>query len=173
MQRTVTKQNHRIIEWPGLKRTTRTTSFQPPAICRVTNHQPGLPRATSSLALNKTNYELRAVTETSGKHQLSQTVTWHSRLLFLIKPKNKYNHGRKKIKAGNKHQQWKKSRDFFVTFEITPCAPNLSTVSNRKTTSAPAAELHCWGLSDRTLVHMTEDVKATEGLCNNFIMMAC
>ena len=26
--------------------------FQPPAVCRVTNHQPRLPRATSSLALN-------------------------------------------------------------------------------------------------------------------------
>jgi len=26
--------------------------FQPPAMCRATNHQPRLPRATSSLALN-------------------------------------------------------------------------------------------------------------------------
>ena len=40
---------HRIIEWPGLKRTTMLTQFQPPAVCRVTNHQPRLPRATSSL----------------------------------------------------------------------------------------------------------------------------
>jgi len=44
--------NHRIIDWPGLKRTTVTISFQSPAMCRVTNHQPRLPRATSSLALN-------------------------------------------------------------------------------------------------------------------------
>ena len=30
--------------------------FQPPfAMCRVANHQPRLPRATSSLALNKDN----------------------------------------------------------------------------------------------------------------------
>jgi len=28
--------------------------FQPPAMCRVANHQTGLPRATSSLALNAT-----------------------------------------------------------------------------------------------------------------------
>ena len=42
----------RIIEWPGLKRTTMITCFQPPAMCRVTNHQTRLSRATSSLALN-------------------------------------------------------------------------------------------------------------------------
>jgi len=41
-----------IIEWPGLKRTTVLIEFQPPATCRVTNHQPRLLRATSSLALN-------------------------------------------------------------------------------------------------------------------------
>jgi len=28
------------------------TDIQPPAMCRVANHQTGLPRATSSLALN-------------------------------------------------------------------------------------------------------------------------
>ena len=44
--------DHRIIEWPGLKRTTMIIWFQPPAMCRVTNQQPRLPRATSSLALN-------------------------------------------------------------------------------------------------------------------------
>ena len=45
--------NHRIIiEWPGLKRTTRTIWFQPPAMFRVANQQTRLPRATSSLALN-------------------------------------------------------------------------------------------------------------------------
>jgi len=43
---------HRIIEWPGLKRTTMIILFQPPAMCRVANQQPRLPRATSSLALN-------------------------------------------------------------------------------------------------------------------------
>jgi len=45
-------ENHRIIEWPGLKRTTTLISFQPPAMCRVANQQTRLPRATSSLALN-------------------------------------------------------------------------------------------------------------------------
>ena len=44
--------NCRITEWPGLKRTTMITQFQPPAMCRVTNHHTRLPRATSSLALN-------------------------------------------------------------------------------------------------------------------------
>jgi len=47
---------HRIIEWitegPGMKRTTMLIQFQPPAMCRVANQQPRLPRATSSLALN-------------------------------------------------------------------------------------------------------------------------
>jgi len=42
----------RIIEWPGLERTTVIMQFQPTAMCRVTNHQTRLPRATSSLALN-------------------------------------------------------------------------------------------------------------------------
>ena len=41
---------HRIIEWPGLKGPTVLIQFQPPAVCRVTNQQPRLPRATSSLA---------------------------------------------------------------------------------------------------------------------------
>uniref|UniRef100_A0A8V1A614 Coiled-coil domain containing 12 n=1 Tax=Gallus gallus TaxID=9031 RepID=A0A8V1A614_CHICK len=45
-------QLHRIIERPGLKRTTMLIQFQPPAMCRVANQQPRLPRATSSLALN-------------------------------------------------------------------------------------------------------------------------
>jgi len=44
--------DHRIIEWPGLKRTTMIIEFEPPAMCRVANHQTRLPRATSSLALN-------------------------------------------------------------------------------------------------------------------------
>ena len=43
----------RIIEWPGLKRTTVIIQLQhPPAMCKVANHQTRLPRATSSLALN-------------------------------------------------------------------------------------------------------------------------
>ena len=46
------KENHRLIEWPGLERTTMLIQFQPPAMCRVANQQPRLPRATSSLALN-------------------------------------------------------------------------------------------------------------------------
>ena len=41
-----------ILEWPGLQRTTMLIHFQPPAMCRVANQQPRLPRATSSLALN-------------------------------------------------------------------------------------------------------------------------
>jgi len=44
--------NHRMIERPGLKRNTMTILFQPPAMCRVANQQPRLPRATSSLASN-------------------------------------------------------------------------------------------------------------------------
>jgi len=44
--------DHRIIAWPGLKRTTMIIGFQPPAMCRVANQQTRLPRATSSLALN-------------------------------------------------------------------------------------------------------------------------
>ena len=43
---------HRITEWPGLQRTTVLIQFQPPAMCRVANQQPRLPRATSSLASN-------------------------------------------------------------------------------------------------------------------------
>jgi len=46
------RRNHRITEWPGLKRTTMLNWFQPPAMCRVANQQPRLPRATYSLALN-------------------------------------------------------------------------------------------------------------------------
>ena len=49
--------NHRTIGWPGLKRTTMLIQFQPPAMCRVTNQQPRLPRATSSLALNASRDE--------------------------------------------------------------------------------------------------------------------
>ena len=45
-------EDHRTIEWPWLKRTTMLIQFQPPAMCRVSNHQTRLPRATSSLALN-------------------------------------------------------------------------------------------------------------------------
>jgi len=43
---------HRMMEWPGLERPTMLMQFQPPAMCRVANQQPRLPRATSSLALN-------------------------------------------------------------------------------------------------------------------------
>ena len=41
--------HHRVTEWPGLKRPTVLIPFQPPVMCRVTNQQPRLPRATSSL----------------------------------------------------------------------------------------------------------------------------
>ena len=44
--------HHRVIKRPGLKRTTVTIQFQPPAMCSIANHQTRLPRATSSLALN-------------------------------------------------------------------------------------------------------------------------
>ena len=44
--------SHRITERPGLQRSTVLIPFQPPAMCRVANQQPRLPRATSSLALN-------------------------------------------------------------------------------------------------------------------------
>ena len=39
-----------ITEWLRLKRTTMI--INPPAMCRITNHQTRLPRATSNLALN-------------------------------------------------------------------------------------------------------------------------
>jgi len=44
--------DHRVLEWPGLQRSTMLIQFQPSAMCRVTNQQPRLPRATSRLALN-------------------------------------------------------------------------------------------------------------------------
>jgi len=40
---------HRVIEWPGLQRTTMLIQFQPPAMCRVANHRTRLPRATFGL----------------------------------------------------------------------------------------------------------------------------
>jgi len=46
------KENHRTTERPGLQRSTVLIYFPPPAMCRVANQQPRLPRATSSLALN-------------------------------------------------------------------------------------------------------------------------
>ena len=61
--------NHRIIEWPGLKRTTMIIEFQ--AMCRVTNHQTRLPRATSSLALNAS----RDGASTTSLGNLFQRVT--------------------------------------------------------------------------------------------------
>ena len=62
---------HRIIGWLGLKRTTMTIEFQPPAMCRVTNHQTRLPRATSSLALNAS----RDGASTTSLGNLFQCVT--------------------------------------------------------------------------------------------------
>ena len=58
-------ESRRIIEWPGLKRTTVIISFQPPAMCRVANLQTRLPRATSSVALNASRDG--ASTTSSGK----------------------------------------------------------------------------------------------------------
>ena len=42
----LSQDSHRTTEWPGLKRTSVITQFQPPAVCRVTNQQTRLPRAT-------------------------------------------------------------------------------------------------------------------------------
>jgi len=42
----------KVIERPGLKRTTMLVEFQPPAMCRVTNPHSRLPTATSSLELS-------------------------------------------------------------------------------------------------------------------------
>ena len=72
---------HRIIEWPGLKRTTMLIQFQPPAICRVTNQQPRLPRATSSLALNVS----RDGASTASLDNLFQcfTTLWVKNLLLI------------------------------------------------------------------------------------------
>ena len=39
---------YRITERPELKRTSMAIQFQPPATCRVSNHQPRLPRATNA-----------------------------------------------------------------------------------------------------------------------------
>jgi len=44
------KENHRAIELPELKRNTLLISFQPPAMCRVANHQTRLHQATSTAA---------------------------------------------------------------------------------------------------------------------------
>ena len=65
------RKNHRIIEWPELKRTTMIIEFQPPAMCRVTNLQIRLPRATSSLALNAS----RNGASTTSLGNLFQCVT--------------------------------------------------------------------------------------------------
>jgi len=62
---------HRTTEWPGLKRTTMIIQFQPPAMCRATNHQTRLPRATSSLALNAS----RDGASTASLGNLFQCVT--------------------------------------------------------------------------------------------------
>jgi len=53
-------------------------SFQPPAMCRVTNHQPRLPRATSSLALN-------ACRDGASTASLGNLVQF-SRLLVSVAP---------------------------------------------------------------------------------------
>ena len=45
------RNHHRILEWPGLKRTTMIIEFQPPATCRVANHQTRLPKETCSHSL--------------------------------------------------------------------------------------------------------------------------
>ena len=69
------------MEWPGLKRTTMLTQFQPPAMCRVTNQQTRLPRATSSLALNA--YRDGASTTSLGNLFRCVTTLWVKNL-FLI-----------------------------------------------------------------------------------------
>ena len=73
-------ESHRIIEWPGLKRTTMIISFQPPAMCRVASLQTMLPRATSSVALNASRDG--ASTTSSGK--LFQGVTTPCVKNFLL-----------------------------------------------------------------------------------------
>jgi len=62
---------HRIMERPGLKRTTMIIEFQPPAMCKVANQQTRLPRATSSLALNAS----RDGASTTSLGSLFQCVT--------------------------------------------------------------------------------------------------
>jgi len=72
---------HRIIEWPGVKRTTVIIWFQPPAMCRVANHQTRLPRATSSLALSAS----RDGASTASLGNLFQCVTtvWAKNFLLI------------------------------------------------------------------------------------------
>jgi len=60
--------------------------FQPPAMCRVTNHQTRLPRATSSLALNASRHG----ESTASLDNLFQCVT--SKLLWgaaYLPPRNR------------------------------------------------------------------------------------
>jgi len=78
--------NHRITEWPGLQRTTMLIQFQPPAMCRVSNQQPRLPRATSSLALeNQTRKRQNQKT-----HNRKKTQTGAAELLSQISPGRSY-----------------------------------------------------------------------------------
>ena len=72
---------HRIIEWPGLKRTTMLIQFQPPVMCRVANQQTRLPRATSSLALNA----CRDGASTTSLGNLFQDITtlWGKKFLLV------------------------------------------------------------------------------------------
>ena len=64
-------QDHRIVEWLGWKGPQWSSSFHPSALCRVTNHQTRLPRATSSLALNAS----RDGASTTSLGNLFQCVT--------------------------------------------------------------------------------------------------
>jgi len=55
--------------------------FQPPAMCRVTNQQTRLPRATSSLALNACR-DGASTASLGGSHIISkQSLTTASRVL--------------------------------------------------------------------------------------------
>ena len=60
-----------MIERPGLQSTTVHIQFQPPAMCRVANQQPRLPRATSSLALNAS----MGIPPPSPSHPIIQPLT--------------------------------------------------------------------------------------------------
>ena len=71
-------QNYQIQKQPGLTRTTMIIWFQPPAMCRVTNHQTRLLRATSSLAWNAS----RDGASTASLGNLFQCVTTYEKNHF-------------------------------------------------------------------------------------------
>ena len=74
--------HHRLIERPGLKRTTNAQTVPTPCYVQGGQHQPRLPRATSSLALNASR------DSTSIHNLLGQPVPVHHHSLSEKLPPN-------------------------------------------------------------------------------------